>query len=333
MLNSLHTLNSGTDATSLHAKCDNPSVSDFNFMEHWKNLSLENIEGEVWLPMPNYENQYLVSNMGRVQSLERVIGGKKNNPCKTKNKIMSQGINNTGYCATRRTFFFNGKQTNLVHRLVGITFLPNPLNLPEVNHIGEKGNKQDNRVESLIWSTHADNIKHASEVLDVNGGIKHFRCKFKEQDVIDIFYSKKTNRELGRIYGVSSGTICGIKNKKSYKTILKEHHIEGRIFNSQKGFTEKDVINIYNSTLTYSQISIKYGVCENLVYLIKAGKKYMEITGGKRNTNPIHNTKLSKDDVLFIRSSGMGNIELSKKYSVSVSAIKSVKNKRTFKWI
>lgn len=32
MLNLLHTLNSDTDAPSLHAKCDNPSVSDFNFM-------------------------------------------------------------------------------------------------------------------------------------------------------------------------------------------------------------------------------------------------------------------------------------------------------------
>jgi len=128
-------------------------------MEHYKNLSMQDIDGELWIDIPNYEGQYKVSNMGRIKSIERVIGGKKNNPCKTKNKIMSQGINSTGYCATRRTFIFNGKQTNLVHRLVAIAFLPNPQSLPEVNHVGLNGNKKDNRVESIIWSTHADNIK------------------------------------------------------------------------------------------------------------------------------------------------------------------------------
>lgn len=220
MLNSFFTLNSGTDASSLHAKCDNPSVSDFNFMEHWKNLSLENIEGEIWLPMPNYENKYLVSNMGRVQGLERTIGGKKNNPCKTKNKIMSQGINNTGYCVTRRTFFFNGKQTNLVHRLVAITFIPNPINLPEVNHIVENGNKQDNRVQSIIWSTHTDNINHAIQVLGLNSGIKNHKSKFTKEDIIGIYYSKETQRELAKKYGVSHSVIGLIKRKGSYKNIL-----------------------------------------------------------------------------------------------------------------
>lgn len=297
-------------------------------MENWKNLSLKNIEGEIWVPMPNYENQYLVSNMGRVQSLERVIGGKKNNPNKTKNKIMSQGINNTGYCATRRTFFFNGKQTNLVHRLVGITFLPNPLNLPEVNHIGENGNKQDNRVESLIWSTHADNIKHASEVLDVNGGLKHFRCKLKEQDVIDIFYSKIPNRELAKKYEVTSGVICAIKNKKSYKSILKNHTIS-KIFNSQRGFTEEDILSIYNCELSYVGIAKKFGISVPTVSLIKTGKRYSEITGGRRQKSYL----ASVEQVLDIRNGGLSTSELIAKYGFSKSFINKIKSKKTYSWI
>jgi transposase len=331
MLNSLHTLNSGTDAPSLNAKCGNPSVSDFNFMGHWKNLSLENIEGEIWLPMPNYETQYMVSNFGRVKGLPRIIVGYRGAKQSLKERIMSQGINNTGYYVTRRTFVFNGKQTNLVHRLVGETFLPNPFNLPEVNHVGENGDKQDNRVISLIWSTHADNIRHANDVLDVNGGIKHFRSKFTQQDVLDIFYSNLTNRELAKKYNVSSGTICSIKTKKSYKSILKGHHIDGKIFNSR--INAKTILEIYNSKLPYYKTAEMWNVGAVFVYQVKAGIRYAEITGGIKNTNPAHNTKFMKDDIIFIRSCNLGATALSLKYNVSISTIKSIKNKKTYKWI
>lgn len=186
----------------------------------YKNLSIKNILGEEWRDIPNYEGQYLASNMGRIKGLPRTISGYRGAKQNLKERIMSQGINSTGYCVTRRTFVFNGKQTNLVHRLVATSFIPNPLNLPEVNHIGKNGDKTDNKVQSLIWSTHEDNIKHANDVLDVNGGTKHFRSKFKEQDVIDIYNAKGTEREIAAKYGVSHSVIGFIKRKQSYKKIL-----------------------------------------------------------------------------------------------------------------
>lgn len=48
-----------------------------------------------------------------------------------------------------------------VHRLIALTFIPNPLNLPEVNHID--GDKDNNHISNLEWITHADNMKHAAE--------------------------------------------------------------------------------------------------------------------------------------------------------------------------
>ena len=58
-----------------------------------------------------------------------------------------------------------------VNRLVAKAFLPNPKNLPEVNH--HNLNKMDNHVDNLTWMTTADNAKHAREY-----GAKYTRIKY-----------------------------------------------------------------------------------------------------------------------------------------------------------
>lgn len=56
-----------------------------------------------------------------------------------------------------------GKDIRRVHKLVAETFIENPLNLPEVNHID--GNKQNNHKPNLEWCTHSENILHSRRVL------------------------------------------------------------------------------------------------------------------------------------------------------------------------
>ena len=54
---------------------------------------------------------------------------------------------------------FGNKNRVLVHRLVAETFIPNPHNLTDVNHIN--GDKTDNSVSNLEWLSHTDNVRHA----------------------------------------------------------------------------------------------------------------------------------------------------------------------------
>lgn len=113
---------------------------------------------EIWKPIKDFENLYEVSNLGRVKSLPRI---KINNRGKqlTKEKIMKPHDFNNGYYKVPLTNKEHLKKYYLVHRLVAQSFIPNPNNLPQVNH--KDGDKSNNCVNNLEWITKEDNIKHA----------------------------------------------------------------------------------------------------------------------------------------------------------------------------
>ena len=99
------------------------------------------MEKEIWKTIKENPN-YMVSNLGRVKSL---YDGRHH---KFREKILRNGISSKGYYSVH--FKYNGKLTNFfVHRLVAEAFIPNPNNLPEVNHKSEI--KTQNNVENLEW--------------------------------------------------------------------------------------------------------------------------------------------------------------------------------------
>ena len=105
---------------------------------------------EIWKPVVGWEDQYMVSSLGRVKSLERVVKfGRATRVIKE--KILKQI--KPGTCEYFQVNLSkNGKQNwVLVHRLVATHFIPNPDNLPYVNHKDE--DKDNNCAENLEWCT------------------------------------------------------------------------------------------------------------------------------------------------------------------------------------
>lgn len=112
------------------------------------------IQGEEWRDIKNFEGWYQVSNLGRVKSLSR--------PHKLGDKILTTVLRDDGYM---KVTLFGGRakgKNMLVHRLVAEAFIPNPDNLPIINHKDE--NRANNRVENLEWCTYRYNTMYSPNI-------------------------------------------------------------------------------------------------------------------------------------------------------------------------
>lgn len=125
---------------------------------------------EVWKDIQGYEGVYQVSNLGRVRSLDRRVSHPKGGKRFNKGQIIKPGINLQGYLFVQLSI---GSKicTKRVNRLVAEAFIPNPENLPVVNH--KDKNRVNNSVDNLEWCTVKYNNRYsrAKEVLqfDKNG--------------------------------------------------------------------------------------------------------------------------------------------------------------------
>ena len=161
---------------------------------------------EEWRDIKGYEGKYKISSYGKVKSLKY-----------KDEKILRPSYDKDGY---KQVILYNdgkGKKW-FIHRLVAIHFLPNPNNLPQVNHKDE--DKANNAVENLEWCTCKYNINH--------GTAKNKRAKSQGKQVLCIttgetFYSI---REAGRYYSINKAHIiecCKGKAKSAGK-----HPITGK---------------------------------------------------------------------------------------------------------
>lgn len=121
---------------------------------------------EMWKEIPGTEGQYQISNYGKVRTVKT-------------GRVLTPAIDARGY---ERVCLFKMDRDRRykVHRLVAITFIPNPDNKPQVNH--KDGNKRNNFVDNLEWVTNEENMRHANET-GLREGHQRF-CESRKKRII-----------------------------------------------------------------------------------------------------------------------------------------------------
>lgn len=175
--------------------------------ENYSNLS------EEWRDIKGFEGRYFVSNLGRI---------------KTKRGIRKFITTHDGYDRVVLYTKSPNKITINVHKVVAQSFIPNPHNKPQINHLN--GNKKDNRACNLEWCTAKENIDHAIKIglIDTSDKTNFIRNSILSIDmVLKIYNDNSMQKDIAKKYNVSKMTINDIKTGRTWS------HVTGKVF-SQK---------------------------------------------------------------------------------------------------
>lgn len=186
---------------------------------------MENIN---WLPVVGFEGLYEVNNIGQIKSLNRF----RSDPIKGekfyKEKIISPSKSLVGYLFIHLSKKNKKSVMRLVHRVVAMSFIPNPEGKKQVNH--KNGIKTDNRVENLEWMTAKENVIHSFKELGrkpspgnkVSGKSHHLSRK------INCYYKGVL---IATVYGQREAALkCGIPNGSVNTSIRRNRPIRGFSF-------------------------------------------------------------------------------------------------------
>jgi hypothetical protein len=112
------------------------------------------MENQNFIDIIGYEGLYQINKNGEILNIKR-------------NKLLK------GYINFRYRMVMlckNGNKTNhLLHKLLATQFIPNPDNLPQIDHIDK--NKLNNNLENLRWVSHQTNMRNVDKTINRNGGI------------------------------------------------------------------------------------------------------------------------------------------------------------------
>lgn len=204
---------------------------------------MENLLNEVWKPVKGYEGLYEVSNMGNVRSVDKYLMF-GNHYCLFKGKPLKAQYNSDGYLKTRLSKNNKGKKY-FVHRLVANAFIPNPSNLPCIDHINTI--RDDNRVENLRWCSCKENSNNPLTKEHNKNGSKEVQEKMlatkrKKQSCnceIPVYYvdedgSKISFKSMGEAHRQTNAPKSSIS-----RSVIKKRPILGRQWYKEEVATAK----------------------------------------------------------------------------------------------
>lgn len=181
---------------------------------------------ENWKDIVGFEGLYMVSDLGRVKSLEKYVRNGENSYRIIPEKILTNKKKKHGYMFIG---LYKDKKPKYyhIHRLVADAFLDNPLNKEQVNH--KNGVRDDNKLSNLEWTTCSENHQHASKILKrkyTSGTLNKFSENNKLSIKVDQYskdgvFIKTWNciKDVERELGIDNSTISGCcKKKYGYKS-------------------------------------------------------------------------------------------------------------------
>lgn len=181
------------------------------------------MEEEIWKDIEGFEGMYQISSNGRVKSLPRTTWFTNKNGESKFISVRGRIMKPHKQKYLKAYLNLNGN-TNMisVHRLVAMSFIPNPENKPQVNHVD--GDKFNNNVNNLEWVTLSENRRHAFDtgLQSPKRGVKSHLATHTESDVINVLNAwnsgmKKIN--ISRMYNVSISFVDRVVDGKSWRHI------------------------------------------------------------------------------------------------------------------
>ena len=187
--------------------------------------------------IPGYEGRYAATKDGKIWSHAKPCSSKKGKFMKLQLSTNRKNRNKPYEQYTVGLYKDKGRITHLVHRLIALTFIPNPENKPQINH--KDCDPLSNSITNLEWATHQENMDHAvkNNLIDshsgnqditrtangkktgaINGMKSRRMFTMEEADCIRKIYkvTKKSYRSIARAYNCTANTIIKICNCKSY---------------------------------------------------------------------------------------------------------------------
>lgn len=161
-------------------------------------------EKEIWKDVKDYEGYYMVSNMGRVKSLERMKWNGRGYQ-KIPERIMKPQKNSKGYLQLQLSKDGKAKEY-LVHQLVATAFCDNQMGYNEVNHIDE--DKENNC---------ADNLEFCSRSYNCNYGTRNQKLSkpvLGINKINGLILEFSSIMEAERETGITNQNICACCNGK-----------------------------------------------------------------------------------------------------------------------
>lgn len=155
---------------------------------------------EIWKDIPGYEGRYKVSSLGRIKSLKRMVNF-AGHEREVEEKIREGVKSRNGYWRITLSKDYKNK-TYTIHSIVAKAFIPNPENLPCINHINS--DKDDNSVANLEWISHKNNTRHY-----YLNTAKNITPKEKVVELFELFKRGYNINEVSRISGITKTTIHG----------------------------------------------------------------------------------------------------------------------------